>query len=229
MHTLSLAILSTLLALVGCSQIGTPSIHDQSMTAVRLDVTDGTCSGTVVAPTIILTAAHCFEEDTSPKEDTSIKVKSSPKKKKEADHKKDETADPNTSMKINGRETKIISIVSDGNDHVLVEVDHVFENYAVIGARPIAGDHIHFWGNPARLNMVYREGYVSHFIHGMMMMNVNGFFGDSGGGIFDDSGHIVGVINIINVHPYMGVMFSLMGSDPLEFTDQQYQMMGVAH
>ena len=38
----------------------------QSITTVRLDMEDGTCSGTIVAPNVILTAAHCFQQEEDP-------------------------------------------------------------------------------------------------------------------------------------------------------------------
>jgi Trypsin-like peptidase domain len=203
--------------IVGCSHI-TPSLQEQSLSAVRLQMGHGICSGTVVGPSVILTADHCFTE-TAPDDKSSDgpDVLSILK-----------PSSPPTTMLINGRDTKIIAIVSDHNDHALVEVDYIFDHVATLSVRPIVvGSHIHYWGNPDGLVLVYREGYVATFIHELMMLDVNGFFGDSGSGVFDDNGHVIGVINTIDSAEHQGLKFSLMGSDKLEFTVQQYEMMGI--
>lgn len=170
------------------------------MTAVRLDVPGGTCSGTVVAPTVILSAGHCFEEDDGGQA---------------------------TSMLVDGYKVKILAVVFDGNDHALVQVDYFFQHWAIIGTPPAPGARVHYWGNPAGIPYVYREGYVTHYHLSTMMMDINGFFGDSGSGIFDDSGYVVGVISFINPNSHEGLVFSLMGANALEFTPLQYEMMGV--
>ena len=200
MKTLLLALL---LSLSGCA----PSIDTQSMTAVRLEIGEGVCSGTVVAPTVILSAGHCFID--------------------EEDDDEGDPAPAPTHMLVNGRDVKILAIVFDGNDHALVEVDFFFHDWASIGKQPPVGTHVHYWGNPAGKNFLYREGYVTNYDHSMMMLNINGFFGDSGAGIFDEAGNVVGVVNIISFDPIKGLVFSLMGSAALEFTPQQYMMMGL--
>src|SRR5665213_2404872 len=92
--------LALLLSLAGCCM---PRAAQQ-MATVRLDITDGTCSGTVVAPDVILSAGHCFEDED------------------------DEDADeaPPTSVLVDGYKVKILAVVFDGNDHALVKVDFTF-------------------------------------------------------------------------------------------------------
>ncbi len=192
-------ILALLLILFGCS-----APVDAPVT-VRLNVKDGICSGTIVAPSVILSAQHCFQ-----KEEKGWGLPAS------------------TTMLVDGYQVKILAIVFDGNDHAMVKVDFVFRDYAHLGKPAPMGAHIHYWGNPAGLVRVYREGYVTSYYHSEMMMDINGFFGDSGTGIFDEHENLVGVISSISTIRSSGLVFELMGANPLEFTPMQYEMMGVS-
>jgi hypothetical protein len=230
-------LLAALMALLfGCTQ----SNYEQSLTAIRLDMDDGSiCSGTIVGPHVLLTAAHCLEREPIINLDKiqddqqgppAPPKKPEPKKPKKPFNFLDliTIPPPFTSVAINGRETKILSIVPDHNDHVLVEVDYTFNHYASLAVnRPAVGGKVHYWGNPAGKLMVYREGYVSFYDKTMMEMDVNGFFGDSGSGIFNEAGQIVGVMNVIDFDHHHGLQFSLMGSEQLEFTPQQLDMLGI--
>lgn len=188
------------MAVAGCTPthisnktVSVPS-YQESLTPVRLVIGDAVCSGTIVAPSIILSAGHCI---------TNVPE----------------------NMKINGRKTEIVSIMLDQSDHVLIEVNYKFNWHAVIGPRLKVGDRIHYWGNPAGMNMIYREGYVAAFEGDVMLLDVNGFYGDSGAGIFDSKGHLIGVINTINGEPDKG--FKLMGATHMSFTLQQLHMAGI--
>ena len=179
----------------------------QPLTTMRLDFPDGTCSGTVVAPSVVLSAGHCFEEDEN---EWGLPLPAP------------------TSMLVDGYKVKILAVVFDDNDHALVQVEFKFKQYAKLVKAPAVGAHVHYWGNPAGINNVYREGYVTSYKHAAMMMDINGFFGDSGAGIFDDAGNVVGVLSFISAYPHQGLTFTLMGAaTPLEFTPLQYDMMGV--
>jgi V8-like Glu-specific endopeptidase len=177
-------------------------------TTMRLDFDDGTCSGTAVAASVILSAGHCFETDEEENE-WGWKIPAP------------------TSMLVDGYKVNILAVVKDDNDHALVKVDFVFHRWEKLSKPPAVGTHVHYWGNPGGSNNVYREGYVTSFHHSTMMLDVKGFFGDSGAGIFDEYGNVVGVISYISVHEHDGMAFTLMGAKPLEFTPLQYDMMGV--
>lgn len=180
---------------------------NEALTTARLDFDDGTCSGTIVAPNVILSAGHCFEEQEN---DFGLPLPAP------------------TEMKVDGYKVKILAVVLDDNDHALVKVDYTFRHYACLTKPAPVGTRVHMWGNPAGINNVYREGYVTSYKHGDMVMDIHGFFGDSGAGIFNDDEQVVGVISYIAVHPHSGLVFTLMGATtPLEFTPLQYDMMGV--
>jgi hypothetical protein len=195
------------LMIVALARVAT-AIEPSPATA-RLTIDGATCSGTVVAPSVILSAAHCFEE-----EENELGFRIPP------------AAAP-TSMLVDGYKVYIEAIVFDDADHALVKVIFVFKDHAQLGQRPAVGAPVHYWGNPAKINNVYREGYVTSYHHSEMVLDVNGFFGDSGAGIFDASGKVVGVMSYISTHPHQGLVFRLMGAYPLEFTPLQYSMMGV--
>jgi Trypsin-like peptidase domain len=182
-------------------------------TTAQLTIDGATCSGTIVAPNTILSAAHCFETDDADETDKFFGHVAPPP--------------PPTTMLVDGYKVYIIAIVTDDADHAMVKTDVTFQNHATLGPRPEVGAKVHYWGNPAKVNDAYREGYVTSYHHGEMAMDVNGFFGDSGAGIFDESGKVVGVMSTINIHPRQGLVFRLMGAKPLEFTPLQYSMMGV--
>jgi len=181
-----------------------------SLSTARLTIEDATCSGTVVAENVILSAAHCFKEQ--PPDLPFIMLPPRPLP---------------TTMLVDGFKVYILAIVFDDNDHALVKVDHFFKEHATLAKPAPVGARVHYWGNPAGVNDVYREGYVTSYEHSAMVMDVNGFFGDSGAGIFDESGHVVGVMSYIEAHAHSGLVFRLMGAVPLEFTPLQYSMMGV--
>lgn len=55
------------------------------------------------------------------------------------------------------------------------------------------------------------------------MYDLNGFFGDSGSGIFDSEGRLTGVISIEFSQAYADAYMKLMGSLPLAFTAKQWE------
>lgn len=128
-------------------------------------------------------------------------------------------------VQVNGQKAKILSIISDDDDHTLAVVDITFSKFAVIGPRPEVGEPIYYWGNAARFNNLLRKGYVSGFIKGDMALDVNGWFGDSGAGIFDSNGKLIGVVNFLFGDLPHG--FRLLGVSPLTFTPQQLQQAGL--
>ena len=83
-------------------------------------------------------------------------------------------------------------------------------------------------GNPWRLSDMYRHGYVSGHVPAerveMTLYDLNGYFGDSGAGIFNSQGQLVAVVSVLYQQEDQAYM-KLMGSFPLAFTEQQWQEM----
>lgn len=162
-------------------------------TTHRLEFDDGICSATAVGRHVLLSATHCFKGAHA--------------------------------LKVDGVPVAVTQIVSDGADHVLVTVSRSFAHVAVRGHPPHVGDHVRYWGNPAGLHDMYREGYVSGVVivkgRAATMVSIAGFYGDSGAGVFDASGRLVGVVSIL-YQSTRGGYLKFMGMYPLQFTAKQW-------
>ncbi len=110
--------------------------------------------------------------------------------------------DLNTNKLTLGEEVvTILSVMPDGNDHVLYIVDHTFVNYSQIDQKEFAmGESVHYWGNPKKLQDVYRDGVFAGTEEDEDLPNQKFILcavpGDSGAGIFDAQGHVVAVISM---------------------------------
>jgi hypothetical protein len=103
--------------------------------------------------------------------------------------------------------TKILSAVIDGQDHVIYMVDRTFDKWAGVSERElIPNEPVHFWGSPGHNSDVYRSGY---FQESLSVKEIDAtltfkfqqfilptFGGDSGSGIYDESGSIVAVVSM---------------------------------
>jgi hypothetical protein len=155
-----------------------PNLHDTThlITAYVDGEMEGTCSATAVGPHVILTATHCEKDHYSDQEINGLMV--------------DKTA------------VKMVKRVRDGRDHTLLFLSGItFTEYATIVQYKLGiGDEVSYYGNPARLRDLFRKGYVSHVEtekdgNVLYLLDINGFFGDSGAGIFDQDGRLVLVIS----------------------------------
>lgn len=186
---------ATLLAfVVACTTqpAALPSQFQAHRTTMTLEFANAVCSGTAIGPHAILTATHCLGDAGGPL------------------------------VKAAGRVAKMVRHVDDGNDHSIVYVDIAFTYFAKVkqGA-PDQGAHIFIYGNPAGMPDMYREGYVSGVYDGdgkhWTLYDLNGYFGDSGSGLFDADGTVVAVNSIMVYITDMGGALKLMGSLPLIF------------
>lgn len=155
----------------------------------------GVCSGTIVGPKMIMTASHCFENTGSPLFFIL-------------------TTHAGAGFTVMYPSAEIIS---DKSDHSFILLDSpvdIFSIWATLGPDPVEGQNIEYWGNPAGSASSYRRGYVSKRTGTSLLLDVNGFNGDSGAGIFDENGHMVGMISIITgvVHPQIGLSVKFMES-----------------
>ena len=131
------------------------------------------CSATAIGPHALLTATHC---------ELGVDVVA--------------VDDPETAIKI-------LRIVRDGSDHTIYYLDTTFPVYAPINTTlPEAGDDVFMIGGPAAFTAVFRRGYVAKVEttgfferQTIVLYDMNGFHGDSGAGIFNDSGELIGVLS----------------------------------
>lgn len=164
----------------------------------------GSCSATAVGSYALLTASHCEL--------------------------------PTDNIVVDGDPRKILRILRDGNDHTIYLLDgKAFTDVASIGysAALEVGDAVFIFGNPGDLSDVYRSGTVARFdkpngleaIFGgrpaQILLNISGFFGDSGAAVFGADGAIVTVISTVNAQTRHDVSITFMGAYPLRFSAEQ--------
>lgn len=182
------------LSLIGC---GTPPPrHQLKEAALRIELVDlGVCSGTAIGPHAVLTATHCFEQ-----------------------------AAP---IKINDKLVTVSKRVDDDRDHTIIIVNVTFDYWAPLGATAEQGDKVTIYGNPAGKRDWMRVGIVAgydqdDFGNALQVYDINGFFGDSGSGVFNSRGELVAVIGVVIFEDSQGVPLKLMGAYAFHFTPQQW-------
>ena len=127
-------------------------------------------------------------------------------------------------ISINGREAYALKIVRDGKDHALVRVTAKFSRWARMGAAPEQGDRVRWIGHPSGMDRIYREGYVVGDDSGMTMVDARAFGGDSGSGLFDDRGRLIGVLSgIRRWQTRQGFSMQMVAAYPMAFTADDWR------
>ncbi len=118
---------------------------------------------------------------------------------------------------VNGQRVKVTGVGRDKRDAMTIRVEGVrFSRWAPLGPPLKVGDRVRWWGQPARQEFVYREGYVSRVTANEVWIDAQVFGGDSGSGIFDSRGRLTGVLT--GVHGWRdqaGFMFAMVVVYPL--------------
>jgi hypothetical protein len=86
-------------------------------------------------------------------------------------------------------------IADDSNDHVLVRVSIRMAHVATLGPKPKQGDVVFTHGNPGGFADLLIVGRVAGWVKGQMVVDSNNWHGDSGAGVLDTQGRIVGVVD----------------------------------
>lgn len=143
------------------------------------DHAERVCSATVISDHVFLSATHCFIDETNNKFIVT-KIWAN-----------DKLMDYGDNFQT--------SVSFDDSDHILIHVNSPFLISAKLGTYPDVGDNIHYWGNPANITNMYRYGYVAYSTPTFTALDINGFMGDSGAGLFNENGELVGMI--ANMYP----------------------------
>ena len=77
------------------------------------------------------------------------------------------------------------------------------------GERPRQGDRVRWWGNPVGEPNVYREGYVARADGDVLVIAAQICKGDSGAGLFNDRGEVVGIISAMTAEMHCQFALSL--------------------
>jgi hypothetical protein len=168
---------------------------------------DGKCSATAVGPHALLTASHCEM--------------------------------PTDTIEIDGEDTDILGLLRDGNDHTIYFVKHEFKEWATFSKeKPQMGDPVFIVGNPGKAEDFLRKGYVSKVeipeglvtlvypkAPALIILDLNGYFGDSGAAVFDENGDIVSAISTVGVQVDKdrnpSVLMKMTAGFSLGFTSEQ--------
>ena len=96
---------------------------------------------------------------------------------------------------VNDREVSVASVRYVGEDVAVITLTKpMFTHWAKRGPTPKPGDRIRYWGTPLGIPNVYREGIVVAITSKSIAVDLQVCHGDSGAGMFDDAGRMVGVV-----------------------------------
>jgi hypothetical protein len=176
----------------------------------------GHCSGTAIAPHAILTATHC--------------------------------SSPSSVITIDGKDADVLGTMGDGLDHTIIMVSATFKDYVDVNVVKLEqADEVFVFGNPGPFDDVFRKGYVAGFdrprspetfaeimaegkthAHNKSVQityyDLNGFFGDSGSGIFGSDGRVVGVTSFITGGSAQDFILKFMGGYELRISPAQLKL-----
>lgn len=187
-----------LIATPGCAREG----HAAAVATLSLNGTT-MCTGVAIKPQVVLTATHCLYPGL--------------------------LADGLPILEV---------LASDGNDHTLIRTQKVYEQvvkvdkHAKQGESPEVGTNLELYGHPNGLPLQYRRGYVTGYVPTppfaqevvaapeVLLLDLEGTGGDSGGPMLDKRGKLVGTVSIVLTTPG----FRLMGSFPYSFTPDQWEL-----
>jgi len=162
-----------------------------------MQVGDSVCSGVYVKPNVYLTAAHCLH-DKVPKQ-----------------------------ISLAGKVANVVSVTLDETDHALIVVDIKSDHFAPVSTfEPKVGDQIFYVGNPGGLDQILRKGYVSGYLGEDILMDVRGWKGDSGAGIFNSAGYLIGTMNYYWAPHAEGNLFYMMGFQRWSFKAADLKAIG---
>lgn len=97
---------------------------------------------------------------------------------------------------INGTPVEVTAVATSSRDTARLRIKGLtFRRWSREGAAPKQGDRLRWWGNPLGVQDVYREGYVAAVKGDQLIIDATICKGDSGSGLFNRYGEVVGVVS----------------------------------
>lgn len=128
-----------------------------------------------------------------------------------------------TLVSIDGKPAKVLEKVEDGQDHAIIRVDRRFRVWSRWFAKARRGDDVTWTGNPQHIVGVVRRGYVAKvYPDGELLLDAAATGGDSGSGIFNADGRLVGVLSGGYTWTHGASVFTLIYCKPMKFTRKQW-------
>ena len=99
---------------------------------------------------------------------------------------------------VNGTMATVVESRAESKDRIVVKVAGVrFASWAKRGPLPAQGDKLRFWGQPIGEPDIYREAIVSRVHTEQIVLQTTVCPGDSGAGLFDLQGRVVGIVSAV--------------------------------
>ena len=101
-------------------------------------------------------------------------------------------------VSVNGQRARVVESHTESRDRIVVKVAGIrFKSWAKRGPVPTQGDKLRFWGNPSGEAGVYREAIVSRVRTDQIVLQTVVCAGDSGSGLIDAQGRVVGIVSAV--------------------------------
>jgi V8-like Glu-specific endopeptidase len=158
-----------LVLLAGCSGcVSIPTHGELRATTHRLNMASGVCGGTAIGPATLRTAAHCLDMG-------------------------------GPLQKVDLHAVTVVIVARKGKDWVDITLSApIFKTWAHVGPPMHQGDRVRWWGVPMGESDMYRQGYVARADADLVVIDATICHGDSGSGIFNDAGQLVGVVTAMS-------------------------------
>lgn len=172
------------------------SLQDNTIAFIKLEKSDTPsgktaepyCAGVWVSPDEILSAFHCMESGDTPVEFLIGK---------QVAYAVREQVDPDGGLTYHFGN---VTFIDDKHDLVLIQITENLQ-HSVAGLAnwlPSIGETVYMVGHPATLYWSFAQGEISAYrftqhLGDVIQVNIPIWFGNSGGGLFDDRGKLIGI------------------------------------
>lgn len=112
--------------------------------------------------------------------------------------------------RVNGIPVRVVDRQAGSRDFVVLRIEGVvFRTYLPRGPQPKQGDRLRWFGNPGGEPDVFRQGYVARVSDGVIVIAAQICKGDSGAGLINDRGEVVGIVSAMTAQQHCQFALSL--------------------